>query len=133
MPQLAKEGVDARNIERLVLRLARANAALEAVADRAEQALLQRDGGRWVIETSALLTLPPEIRLRLLHRAIDRAGHEGPAELGKVEALLDDVVGAATANRPAFRRTLAGALVEVRRGIVGIAPAPPRRNPPRRS
>lgn len=23
-----------------------------------------------------------------LHRAIDRAGHEGPAELGKVEALL---------------------------------------------
>ena len=40
---LAKEGVDARNIGRLTARLARANAALEAVADRAEQAL---DGQR---------------------------------------------------------------------------------------
>ena len=32
--------------------------------------------------------MPEEIRLRLLLRAIDRYGHEGPAELGKVEALL---------------------------------------------
>ena len=32
--------------------------------------------------------MPEEIRLRLLQRAIDRVGHEGPAELGKVEALL---------------------------------------------
>ena len=32
--------------------------------------------------------MPEEIRLRLLKRAIDRFGHEGPAELGKVEALL---------------------------------------------
>ena len=32
--------------------------------------------------------MPEEIRLRLLLRAIDRFGHEGPAELGKVEALL---------------------------------------------
>ena len=36
----------------------------------------------------AFAGLPEEIRLRLLMRAIDRAGHEGPAELGKVEALL---------------------------------------------
>ena len=32
--------------------------------------------------------MPEEIRVRLLLRAIDRFGHEGPAELGKVEALL---------------------------------------------
>jgi len=32
--------------------------------------------------------MPEEIRLRLLLRAIERFGHEGPAELGKVEALL---------------------------------------------
>ena len=37
---------------------------------------------------AAFAGLPEEIRLRLLKRAIDRAGHEGPAELGKVEALL---------------------------------------------
>ena len=29
--------------------------------------------------------MPEEIRLRLLLRAIDRFGHEGPAELGKIE------------------------------------------------
>ena len=37
------------------------------------------------IDIDAFLTLPNEIRLRLLQRAIDRVGHEGPAELGKVE------------------------------------------------
>ena len=36
----------------------------------------------------AFAAMPEEIRLRLLQRAIDRFGHEGPAELGKVEALL---------------------------------------------
>ena len=136
MTQLAKEGVDARNIARLAARLARANAALEAVADRAEQALVQRDGKRQTIDPEAFLTLPHEIRLRMLHRAIDRAGHEGPAELGKVEVLLDDLTGALAARTAqSFRRTLAGALVGLGRGIIGIEPAPPRRkpSPPRRS
>ena len=36
----------------------------------------------------AFATLPEEVRLRLLLRAIDALGHEGPAELGKVETLL---------------------------------------------
>ena len=40
--------------------------------------------------------MPEEIRLRLLLRAIDRFGHEGPAELGKVEALLAALDRAAT-------------------------------------
>jgi tRNA(Ile)-lysidine synthase len=130
MPQLAKEGVDARNIGRLVLRLARANAALEAVAERAEQALLQRDGKRQTFDADAFVSLPGEIRLRLLQRAIDRAGYEGPAGLGKVESLLDDLT-AALSRRGAgvFRRTLAGALVAVGRGTIVIEPAPPRRTP----
>jgi tRNA(Ile)-lysidine synthase len=133
MPQLAREGIDARNIERLVLRLARANAALEAVADRAEQALLQHDGERRVIDAAAFVTLPHEIRLRLLHRAIDRAGYEGPAELGKVETLLDELAGAMIAQAPRpFRRTLAGAMIGFSRETIRIEPAPPRRTPPRR-
>src|SRR5712671_1261567 len=39
-------------------------------------------------DAKAFAAMPEEIRLRLLKRAIDRFGHEGPAELGKVEALL---------------------------------------------
>lgn len=136
MVQLAEEGVDARSIARLAARLARANTALEAVADRAEHALIQSDGKRQTIDPAAFLTLPHEIRLRMLHRAIDRAGHEGPAELGKVEVLLDELTDALAA-KPArsFRRTLAGALVGLGRGIIGIEPAPPRRrrSPPSRS
>lgn len=134
LPELAQEGVDARTIARLVLRLARANAALDAVLFGAERALLQGDGKRrQTIDAKAFATLPDEIRLRLLHRAVDRAGHEGPAELGKVERLLEDVMRAVTADARSFRRTLAGALVSVVRGTVAIEPAPPRRNPPRRS
>jgi tRNA(Ile)-lysidine synthase len=131
MPELAREGVDARTIARLVSRLARANEALDAVVQRAEASLVRYDGRRWTIEANAFLTLPDEIRLRLLHRAIDRAGHEGPAELGKVETLLDGLLRAIAATHP-FRRTLAGAVVAFARGTVAIEPAPPRRNPPRR-
>jgi tRNA(Ile)-lysidine synthase len=72
--------------------------------------------------------LPGEIRLRLLQRAIDRAGYEGPAGLGKVESLLDDLTAALSQRRAGvFRRTLAGALVAVGRGTIVIEPAPPRR------
>jgi tRNA(Ile)-lysidine synthase len=134
MPQLAREGIDPRNIERLVHRLARANAALEAVADRAEQALVQRADARWTIDADAFATLPQEIRLRLLHRLIDRAGTEGPAELGKVETLLDELIAAMTGKAPRpFRRTLAGALIGLAHASIGIAPAPPRRTPQSRS
>jgi tRNA(Ile)-lysidine synthase len=130
LPQLAEEGIDQHNIGRLVLRLARANAALEAIVARAEHALLQRDGKRQTFDAAAFLSCPGEIRLRLLQRAIDRCGHEGPAELGKVESLLDELVAALSLRSVrAFRRTLAGALVGFSRGTVAIEPAPPRRMP----
>jgi tRNA(Ile)-lysidine synthase len=132
MPELANEGVDAHAIARLVSRLARANEALDAVVQRAEASLVRHEGEQRTIEAKAFLTLPDEIRLRLLHRAVDRAGHEGPAELGKVETLLDGLMRAIAHARP-FRRTLAGALVASARGKVVVEPAPPRRNRPRRS
>ena len=91
MPALAEEGGDARNLARLASRLARANAALEVLVDGAERYLALRDrndAARFGFDASAFAGLPEEIRLRLLMRAIDRVGHEGPAELGKVEALL---------------------------------------------
>ena len=76
--------------------------------------------------------MPEEIRLRLLLRAIDRFGHEGPAELGKVEALLAALDRAGRGKRrrgrrPRLKQTLAGALVSLIDGRIRIEPAPPRR------
>src|SRR5215475_1516687 len=95
MPTLAAEGGDARNLARLAARLARANAAIEVLADGAERylALIGRkpsdiDQQGEVYDARAFAGLPDEVRLRLLMRAIDRFGTEGPVELGKAETLL---------------------------------------------
>jgi len=75
--------------------------------------------------------MPDEIRLRLLLRAIDRVGHEGPAELGKVEAVLSALDRAGAKNnagrRPRLRQTLAGALISLIDSRIRIEPAPRRR------
>ena len=137
LPRLAAEGGDTRNLARLASRLARANAAVEVLADGAERYLALRDrqsppsgpaGKSFDLKTFA--AMPEEIRLRLLLRAIDRFGHEGPAELGKVEAVLaalDRTAAAGAGSRPKLKQTLAGALVSVTGGRIRIEPAPPRR------
>jgi tRNA(Ile)-lysidine synthase len=134
MPALAAEGFDARNLTRLAARLARANAALEVLVDGAERylALGQRDPDDAGFDANAFAALAEEIRLRLLLRRIDRVGHEGPAELGKVEALLAALDRAVAGMGPArgrigLKQTLAGALVSLVDGRIRIAPAPPRR------
>jgi tRNA(Ile)-lysidine synthase len=75
-----------------------------------------------------------------LLRAIDALGHEGPAELGKVETLLAaldqamrDQGMSARSRAPAkgraiLKQTLAGALISLVRGRIHIAPAPARRS-----
>jgi len=148
MPVLAAEGGDARNLARLASRLARANQAVEVLVDGAERylALRDREAPRAGFEANAFdasafdastfdakafAAMPEEIRLRLLKRAIDRFGHEGPAELGKVEALLAalDQAGAKKGKerRPRLKQTLAGALVSLTNGRIRVEPAPPRR------
>jgi len=153
MPVLAAEGGDARSLARLASRLARANQAVEVLVDGAERylALRDREAPRAGFEAnafdasafdastfeartfdaSAFAAMPEEIRLRLLKRAIDRFGHEGPAELGKVEALLAalDQAGAKKGKerRPRLKQTLAGALVSLTNGRIRVEPAPPRR------
>ena len=129
MPALAEEGGDSRNLARLAARLARANAAIEVLADGAERYLALRerdDASRFGFDAAAFAGLPEEIRLRLLKRAIDRAGHEGPAELGKVEALLA-VLDRAMVDGGKLKQTLAGAAISLARGRIYVDPAPPRR------
>jgi tRNA(Ile)-lysidine synthase len=108
--------------------LARANAAVEVLADGAERylALRDRNTSQPGFDAEALVALPEEIRLRLLHRAIDRAGHEGPAELGKVEALLA-ALDRAVIEGERLKQTLAGALISLADGRIRVEPAPPRR------
>jgi tRNA(Ile)-lysidine synthase len=143
MPVLATEGGDTRNLARLASRLARANAAVEVLVDGAERYLALRDREAShrgldaktfeskTFEAKTFAAMPEEIRLRLLLRAINRFGHEGPAELGKVETLLsslDQAVTKKTARRgPKLKQTLAGALVSLIDGRIRIEPAPLRR------
>jgi tRNA(Ile)-lysidine synthase len=132
MPALIEEGGDSRNLARLATRLARANAAIEVLADGAERYLALRDrddASRFGFDAGAFADLPEEIRLRLLKRAIDRAGHEGPAELGKVEALLAVLDGAIAdgGSQKRLKQTLAGAAISLNGGRIHIDPAPPRR------
>jgi tRNA(Ile)-lysidine synthase len=158
MPVLAAEGGDARNLARLASRLARANAAVEVLVDGAERYLALRDLAlrdcearprndtrafdakafdaktfdAKVFDARAFAAMPEEIRLRLLKRAIDRLGHEAPAELGKVEALLAALDRACAGRaregeQPRLKQTLAGALVTLTAGRIRVEPAPPRR------
>jgi tRNA(Ile)-lysidine synthase len=128
MPALAEEGGDSRNLARLAARLARANAAVEVLADGAERYLALRDcdASQPGFDARAFVALPEEIRLRLLHRAIDRLGHEGPAELGKVEALLA-TLDRAVQGGGKLKQTLAGALISLAGGRIRVEAAPPRR------
>ncbi|MDZ4366181.1 MAG: tRNA lysidine(34) synthetase TilS [Afipia sp.] len=133
MPALAAEGADARGLVRLAARLARANAALDVMTDGAERYLANIDGVSPAagFDLAAFSALTDEIRLRLLMRGINRVGHEGPAELGKVEALLramDQAVtaGKYVAGRIRLKQTLAGAVISIQNNRIHIVPAPPR-------
>jgi tRNA(Ile)-lysidine synthase len=127
LPLLAAEGGDARGLARLASRLARANEAVEVLTDGAERYLaLRTDPSRPGFDARAFVSLSEEIRLRLLQRSLDRVGHEGPAELGKVEALLA-TLDRAVAAQSGLKATLAGALVSLARGRIRITPAPPRK------
>jgi tRNA(Ile)-lysidine synthase len=130
MPALAEEGGDIRNLARLAARLARANTALEVLVDGAERYLALRDrndAARFGFDALAFAGLSEEIRLRLLMRAIDRVGHEGPAELGKAEALLAALDRAVAMGEGKLKQTLAGAAISLAGGRIHVEPAPPRR------
>jgi tRNA(Ile)-lysidine synthase len=136
MPQLAEEGLDAPRLATLARRLKRADAALEAAADRAAAELaVPSPAGTMAFAAAGFAALPAEIALRLLGRAVTALGDEGPVELAKLEALkaaLDTAQKAGPKktqrNVPArFRRSLAGAIVTLAGAKVVVERAPPRR------
>jgi tRNA(Ile)-lysidine synthase len=133
MPQLIAEGIDARNLARLAQRLARANAALESVVSVMEHSIGRTStAGLIEIDARAFATLPDEIALRLLGRAVTAAGREGSAELAKLEVLLA-ALRVATRRRERIRQTLAGAVIALKPDLIVVDRAPPRRQPTHKS
>jgi tRNA(Ile)-lysidine synthase len=132
MPALADEGLDAHRLALLARRMRRADATIEAAVDAAIDLV---SDGAWsecapvTIDAEKWGRLPAEVSLRLLGRAIDRLGKEGPLKLGKLEA-LHAALEVARAEKIRLRRTLAGALVTLSGGRIVVESAPPRSSKP---
>lgn len=130
MGALAREGLDARRLSLLARRLRRAEVAIEAAVDTAMAALSQApwpQRGPILFDAEHFNRLPAEVALRLLGRAIARAGDEGPIQLGKLETLYEGLTSADTGKTSPWRRTLAGALITREGSKLAIERAPPRR------
>jgi tRNA(Ile)-lysidine synthase len=127
MPELAREGLTTERLGRLARRVARLEKAMSSIVGRAAAMLAPgqwQPGGPINFQARTFFELPEELALRLLGRAIDAAGDEGPVELGKLEALLEALCSAGGR----FRRTLAGAVVTISRDSLTVERAPPRRS-----
>jgi tRNA(Ile)-lysidine synthase len=131
MPRLEAEGLDTRRLAAFARRMARADEAIERAVEEAMKRLSQQPsaGAGLSVPTSDYADLPAEIGLRLLGRAIDRAGNEGSVELGKLEALHAALAAALaeTGRSARFRRTLAGAMVTLSADTLTVERAPGRR------
>jgi tRNA(Ile)-lysidine synthase len=135
MPALAEEGLAPARLALLSRRIRRAEAAIESAVDSAvAQVSLAptAQNGLIALDGREMARIPAEIRLRVIARAVARVGDEGPAELGKLEALVDALEAALadpSAEPARLRRTLAGALVTLEddRILVERAPARSRR------
>lgn len=130
MPALAAEGLNSATLSRAAERARRADAALEWAAEEVIRQRPKRESKadvRPIATAMELQSWPAEIALRVLRRHIEAEGHEGPVELGKLEALFAALLTAAAAGQRRWRRTLAGAAVTLQEGCVLVEAAPPRR------
>jgi tRNA(Ile)-lysidine synthase len=125
---LASEGLVPERFALAAHRLARADDAIESIVDELQPGIA---GGVWPktspleFSASAFFRVPDEIAIRVLGRAVNQTGDEGPAELGKLEALFAAMKSARETGET-LRRTLAGALVDLDQGTVRVARAPER-------
>jgi tRNA(Ile)-lysidine synthase len=125
---LAAEGLGPERLATIARRLTRADDAIESIVDEVQAGFA---GGTWpdseMVELSAAayFRVPDEIAIRLLGRAIDQTGNEGPAELGKLETLHLALKNARDTGET-LRRTLAGALIDLEASALTISRAPAR-------
>jgi tRNA(Ile)-lysidine synthase len=130
MPALAREGLSARRLARLAVRLRRAEAAIEMAVDDAMKALSPAppaDRGPMVFDAEKFVRLPAEVALRLLGRAIACAGDARAVRLGKLETLYEAFVRANASKTFRLRRTLGEALVTLTPMKLMVERAPARR------
>jgi tRNA(Ile)-lysidine synthase len=126
MPALAREGLDARGLARLAVRLRRAESTIQVAVQAARSALAPQpwpQHGPIAFATAAFAGLPAEVGLRLLGAAVAHTGNEGPVELAKLESLYEALRQA----RSRLRRTLAGALITLSSDYLTVERAPARR------
>ena len=129
MPILAAEGLTPERLVQLARRVQRVELALDALVDHAAQALSPvpwSPRGPITLDADGFSILPAEVALRLLGHLVGLVGDEGPVELGKLEALYDDL--RRTPAKMRFRRTLAGAIVTFSRDNLTVERAPTRRS-----
>ena len=125
---LAAEGLVPERLANVARRLSRADEAIEAIVDEVRAGIA---GGAWPtsgaleFSAAAFFRVPDEIAIRLLGRAIDQTGNEGPAELGKLES-LHSALKSARGTGETLRRTLAGAMIDFDAVAVTISRAPAR-------
>jgi tRNA(Ile)-lysidine synthase len=117
MPALAAEGLDARRLAATADRLARADAAIDAMVGTLAATALEADAfGVLSLDVAAFGTAPDEVRLRLLARML---GWAGGGDYGPRLDRLERAAAAIGAGRDT-RFTLAGALVTLRGGRLVI-------------
>jgi tRNA(Ile)-lysidine synthase len=105
----------------------RADATIEFAVAAAREALAPQpwsERGPIRFDTARFASLPAEVALRLLGRAVAFTGSEGPVELAKLEALYAAMRQAASR----LRRTLAGALITLDSDWIVVERAPARRS-----
>ncbi len=122
-------GLDRPALLRLARRMARAEDALDAAADRLERLIdPDRGGGAYRADFTQAADAPTEILLRLLRRAVTHVG--GTAARGRLDRLetLTEAIGTALHHGVSHAATLGGALVTVDCSRVIVV----RREPPRR-
>ncbi len=126
---LAALGLDAHGLARLARRMARADAALEAEAERLEASLAPtRDEGRYRVSLAPARAAATEILLRLMRRAIAHVAPERPfVRLERLERLTA-AIEAALRERRGCRSTLGGTRVALTSdGMVDVSREPERR------
>jgi tRNA(Ile)-lysidine synthase len=127
---LAAAGLTPAALATAARRLARADAAIEAATDAlAATAMSRHAGGFATLDLAALATAPEEVALRLVARTVGAVGGEpyGP-RLERLERLWDELQPVTGSAR--VRRTLGGAVVDVRGSIAFVHREPGRRGLP---